>query len=109
MSGGSHSVSVTVHHSIQLWLFVPGSCKHDACCRSWRSTYIDLHGYCHWTCQLGLIDGLRQLFQSYLTPGWVWPQADFVVSVPHAVIVLLVVSHATHVTHARLVNGMPWP
>ena len=50
------------------------------CCRDWRSAYIDLHGYGHWSCQLALLAGLRNLYHKYMSPDWRWPSSDLVVS-----------------------------
>ncbi|KAL0052674.1 hypothetical protein WJX82_005877 [Trebouxia sp. C0006] len=49
--------------------------------RDWRSAYIDLHGYGHWSCQLALLAGLRNLYDKFMDPGWRWPSSDLVVSV----------------------------
>ena len=50
------------------------------CCRDWRSSYIDLHGYGHWSCQLALLAGLRNMYHKFMSPDWRWPNSDLVVS-----------------------------
>ncbi|DBA86013.1 hypothetical protein WJX77_010551 [Trebouxia sp. C0004] len=49
--------------------------------RDWRSAYIDLHGYGHWSCQLALLAGLRNLYHKFMRPDWRWPNSDLVVAV----------------------------
>ncbi|KAL0036562.1 hypothetical protein WJX79_000391 [Trebouxia sp. C0005] len=49
--------------------------------RDWRSVYIDLHGYGHWSCQLALLAGLRNLYHKFLRSDWRWPNSDLVIAV----------------------------